>query len=234
MNAVIFDLDDTLYRERRWLVSGFGAVARHLEVAHRADRRQVLRCLVASLRAGHRHDAFQRLCQRFGLSEALIPGFVKLVRTHRPALTLCRSTRSVLARLRSDWRIGVLTNGMPAVQERKAAALGVRELVDTLVYASNHGGKPEPEPFLEVARRIRVEPARCVFVGDDPWCDVFGARQVGMRTVRIRRPGKGPSDGAGEADAVIDDLVEVAEVARRLLATGSERHDDNDDLRACG
>ena len=40
MNAIIFDLDDTLYRERRWLLSGFAAVARHLEVAYRLDRRQ--------------------------------------------------------------------------------------------------------------------------------------------------------------------------------------------------
>lgn len=234
MNAIIFDLDDTLYRERRWLLSGFTAVARHLEVAHRVDRQEAFRCLVASVRAGRRHEAFQRLCRRFGLPARLIPGLVSLVRSHRPALALRRSTRSALAQLRSDWRLGVLTNGLPAVQARKTAALDLRELVDAVVYAGDYGaGKPEPQPFLEVATRVGVDPARCVFVGDDPWCDIHGARQVGMHTVRIRRPGKGPRDQrVREADAVIEHLGELAEVAGRLIR--SERHDVHDDLRACG
>ena len=238
MNAIIFDLDDTLYRERRWLLSGFAAVARHLEVAYRLDRRQSFRALLRAVRSGRRHEAFQQLCGQFDLPVELIPGLVRLVRSHKPKLTLRQDTRRVLARLRMGWRLGVLTNGPPAVQARKTDALELRRLVDAVVYAADYGtGKPEPRPFLEVAARVGAKPSRCVFVGDDPWCDIHGARQVGMRTVRLRRPGQGTrGDEIPEADAVIDTLAEVAEVASGLLSRtdSSEIDDVNDHLRACG
>ena len=223
MSAVIFDLDDTLYRRRRWLLSGFAAVSRHLEVARRLDRREVFRLLVRALRAGHAPQAFQRLCVRFDLSSDLIPGLVQLVRRHAPRLRLSRSTERVLTQLRCRRRLGVLTNGLPTVQVKKTTALGLSRFVDSVVYATDYGGgKPDPLPFLEVATRIGVEPARCVFVGDDPWCDVHGARGVGMRTVRIRRATMAEASRAvDEADVVIDDLGELVQVVPRLLASHS-------------
>ena len=229
MNAIIFDLDDTLYRERRWVLSGFSALAQHLEQRQRLDRRVVFRLLVGAVRAGRRHDALQRLCRHFDLSLELIPDFVKIVRAHTPRLRLGAETRNVLTQLRPTWRLAVLTNGLPAVQERKVDALDLRPMVDVVVYANNYGnGKPEPRPFLEAAAHLGADPSRCVFVGDDPWCDVHGARRVGMRTVRLIRHPRGENRRTGpEADVVIEHLAEVADVAALLM--NEERHhaDDN-------
>lgn len=234
MRAIIFDLDDTLYRERRWVVSGFAAVARHLAVAKRLDRREVFRVLVGAVRAGRRHVALQQMCQRFDLPVELVPGLVALIRSHRPRLSLSQVTARVLGELRQTWRLGVLTNGPPAVQARKAQALGIQGRVDAVVYAGHYGiGKPDPRPFLAVAAQIGADPARCVFVGDDLRCDIQGARNVGMRTVRVRHPGP-PAAGAElpEADAVVDHLVDVPPAATQVMS--GESGDANDDLRACG
>ncbi len=234
MNAIIFDLDETLYRRRRWMLSGFSAVSRHLEVAQRLERGEGFRFLVGAMRAGRGQEAFQLLCDRFGLPRELIPGFVRLMRSHKPRLNLCASTRRVLADLRSSWRLGILTNGPPSIQARKIDALGLPRLVDSVVYAEDHGtGKPEPRPFFEIATRVGVTPSRCVFVGDDLWRDVHGARQVGMRTVRIRRgPAPSTRGGVTEADAVVGHLREVGHVASGLIR--NERQDVDNDLRACG
>jgi putative hydrolase of the HAD superfamily len=43
--------------------------------------------------------------------------------------------------------------------------------------------KPDPEVFLEAARRAEVEPGRCVYVGDNPKRDVIGARRAGFGMV---------------------------------------------------
>jgi hypothetical protein len=40
--------------------------------------------------------------------------------------------------LRPTWRLGVLTNGVPAIQARKVAALGLGAVVE-VVFASAHG-----------------------------------------------------------------------------------------------
>ena len=49
--------------------------------------------------------------------------------------------------------------------------------------------KPEPEIFLESARRFGVDPEDCLFVGDNIEADIRGAARVGMRPALIDRPG---------------------------------------------
>ena len=42
--------------------------------------------------------------------------------------------------------------------------------------------KPHPEPLFEAARRLQVDPARCVYVGDDER-DIIAGNAAGMGTV---------------------------------------------------
>lgn len=42
--------------------------------------------------------------------------------------------------------------------------------------------KPHPEPLFEAARRLGVDPRRCVYVGDDER-DIVAGKAAGMRTV---------------------------------------------------
>lgn len=233
MNGIIFDLDDTLHRERRWALSGFAAVASYLEDRRAVDRSEMFRLLVGAMRTGHRHEALQQLCEQTGLPADLIPELVSVIRTHRPRLRLDQTTVDVLARLRQTWRLGVLTNGRPVVQERKVMALGLETMVDAIVYADHYGGKPRPRAFLTVVDRLSVSPQRCVFVGDDPWCDISGARRVGMRTIRIERGRRISSAHAPpEADAVISSIGETEGAVARIM--WGEPDNVIDDLRACG
>jgi HAD superfamily hydrolase (TIGR01509 family) len=41
-------------------------------------------------------------------------------------------------------------------------------------------GKPEPHLFAEAARRLAIEPARLVMVGDQLETDIAGARAAGI------------------------------------------------------
>jgi len=45
--------------------------------------------------------------------------------------------------------------------------------------------KPGPEIYWEAARRVGVDPARCVYVGDNPIRDVVGTRKAGFGMVII-------------------------------------------------
>lgn len=55
--------------------------------------------------------------------------------------------------------------------------------------------KPEPQIFIEAARRFGVAPEQCFFVGDNIDADVRGAANVGMRPALIDRPGEfSPAD----------------------------------------
>lgn len=47
--------------------------------------------------------------------------------------------------------------------------------------------KPHPGMFLEAARRLGADPKDCLYVGDLPLADVWGAQQVGMKAVLLER-----------------------------------------------
>lgn len=67
---------------------------------------------------------------------------------------------------------GPLTKQIPLFRSAGAIIGG-----DTTPHA-----KPHPEPLLEAARRLKVQPRECIYVGDDER-DVIAGRAAGMGTV---------------------------------------------------
>jgi putative hydrolase of the HAD superfamily len=226
--AVIFDLDDTLYAERRFALSGFRHVATVVAASRSVSPAFAFSVLVECFRRGQRATAFQTLCDALGSSAESVPALVDVFRSHVPSLTLPRSSARTLEEIRRTWRVAIVTNGAPDVQRSKVAALKLENLVDAVIFACEHGsgaGKPEPAPFLAAAERLKVTPDRCVFVGDDPTRDVAGARAVGMRTIRIAR---GPHRRSAppsneEADVVTTAIAEVPRLVHALLTENSSK-----------
>ena len=225
--AVVFDLDDTLYPYRRFLRSGFAAVSAHLERAHGVNAEWAFRWLLRASRGEDRGRELQACLAVLQLSPRLLPVLLQLLRDHAPTMQLPRASAQTLAVLRQDgWRLGVLTNGSPVIQARKVAALGVAARVDAVVYATEYGsgaGKPEPEPFAEVARRLKVDPSRVVFVGNDEHCDVAGAAAAGMHPIHCVAWVPAVSDGTPSVP-VVDRLTSVPTMARVVLEEPSGRH----------
>lgn len=96
---------------------------------------------------------------------------------------------------------------------------GVGAMAAMLSYAASVSpvfcGKPEPLFFHELCRRLRVEPARCVLIGDNLESDIAGAKAVGMKTVltltgiTTRQDAQRLSPDR-QPDAVISDLRELS------------------------
>jgi putative hydrolase of the HAD superfamily len=218
--ALLLDLDDTLYSERRFALSGFAAVARSVEERHGFAACQAFRILRDALANGRRAEAFQALAQAVGSDQAQVDGFREVYRRHRPRLRLSQISRNAIARARESWRVAVLTNGLPAVQRSKVDALGLTGLVDEVFYAHEIGtGKPDPAVFLAACRALRVSPGRSVMAGDDPWCDVDGARRAGLRAIRVRQGWHRAveSGETGPADLTVRTIAEVPAAAARLI-----------------
>ena len=85
--------------------------------------------------------------------------------------------------------------------------LGIRDLFGALVSSEEvAAGKPDPDVFLEAARRLDVAPADCLVIEDAP-AGVVAARRAGMRVVGLQTTHTGI-----EADWVVASPAELAEV----------------------
>jgi putative hydrolase of the HAD superfamily len=119
----------------------------------------------------------------------------------------------LLSRLRDRGiGIGVLSNTMwpRSWHEDVFRRDGVLDLIDGAVYSSEiDWNKPHPLAFQAAMAAIGVtNPAHCVFVGDRPYDDVFGAKSAGMRAVLIPNSDVPQYDGA-VPDAVISSLADL-------------------------
>lgn len=90
-------------------------------------------------------------------------------------------------RFRKSHPMGVGSGSNFAVVERILAQIGLGDFFDTIVAAEDTPRhKPEPDVFLEVARRIGVKPDRCC-VFEDADLGIEAARRGGMGWFDIRQ-----------------------------------------------
>jgi putative hydrolase of the HAD superfamily len=94
---------------------------------------------------------------------------------------------------------------------------GLTDYFRTVVLSSKTGlRKPGPEIYLEAARRVGVDPARSVYVGDNPSRDILGARLAGFGMVIIlMEPAtleKEPPTGENKPDKVIQEFSELLDL----------------------
>jgi putative hydrolase of the HAD superfamily len=94
---------------------------------------------------------------------------------------------------------------------------GLTEYFKTVVLSSKVGiRKPNPEIYWEAARRVGVEPAKCVYVGDNPVRDVEGTRAAGYgMMILILEPetlAKEPPTGEVKPDYTIREIKDLLDI----------------------
>src|SRR3954465_12267606 len=138
--AVIFDLDDTLYREHDYVRSGFAAVARRLAAEPAAPpEHELYDALVREWQRNGRGSVFDAVVADAGLAVD-VGELVAVYRKHEPQLVLYPDAGGALPRLEaSDRLVAVLTDGMASVQRRKLRALGLDRRIPCVVVSDDFG-----------------------------------------------------------------------------------------------
>lgn len=190
--AVIFDLDDTLYPEHDYVLSGFRAVSTWAETHLGIPATQSFEELKALLNAGVRGNTFDRWLASHQIPvNGAAQEMVRIYRNHAPTLTPFPEVPDLLSSLKSTYRLGLLSDGYLEVQQRKLYALRLTPYFDAVVFSDAWGReawKPSVRPFAEILARLRTDAGASIYVGDNPTKDFLGARQIGMFTIWIKRP----------------------------------------------
>lgn len=191
LDGLVLDIDDTLYLERSYVVSGFRAVGAWL-----AEARGVNRLAETALRLfeeGVRGNIFNRALIELGVDPAadLVADLVNQYRCHEPDIELLPDAQALLdVSLLRGLPIAVITDGPAESQRAKVAALGIASVCDPVIVTSDHDGvrpKPDPSAFALIQERWGITPASLAYVGDNPLKDFIAPHQLGWRTVRVRR-----------------------------------------------
>ena len=192
--AVLFDMDGTLVDsrelvERMWLRWADEHRLPHdaiLAVAHGRRTLETMQLVAPEIATPEEAERLDALEAREEGGETAVPGAHALLRALPPA------------------RWAVVTSAARDIAVRRIAAVGL-PVPEVLVGAEDvAAGKPDPEGYLQAARRLGIDPRRTVVI-EDTESGVTAARAAGAAVIGLRTT----YPALEGCDVVVDDLRAV-------------------------
>jgi HAD superfamily hydrolase (TIGR01509 family) len=152
--------------------------------------------------------------ERIGLPEPpeeinreVVERLMAIYREHLPAIT---GAREAVERLAARWPLGLASSSNRELIDLALELLGVKDLFAATVSSEEVArGKPAPDVYLEVARRLGVDPIRAAAV-EDSHNGILAAKAAGMRVLAIPNRHFPPGEEAlAQADVVLDSPAEL-------------------------
>jgi len=229
LEAVLFDLDDTLHDDTLAYKSAAGRVARdvaqrcgidpaQLQAAYIAQAEEFWTGLtddqLATKLAGVRVRLWSAALAEVGILDSPLARRCAddYNRYRGEYLQLFPGAMELLQSLRgAGLKLGLLTNGFAETHREKIALLHLSDAFDEIFIADEVGMlKPDPLLFAHACAGLGVAPERTAMVGDRYERDVRGAHAAGLVTIWMNVHGGTLPPGAPSPDATVADLAGVA------------------------
>lgn len=190
INAVIFDLDNTLIN-RKLAFKQFSnrLIENYIIYLDSSEKNEIAQYIIEADNDGYRSkkELYQELLNNLKwkkettLQELLEYWFSEFFK----CTVLMDGAMEVIQFLRSQGlKLGLITNGSVHSQNSKIDYAGIRGFFDTIVVSDEvQVKKPDKRIFEITLERLGVKPETSFYIGDHPLNDIKGAREAGLRTV---------------------------------------------------
>ncbi|SDB21288.1 sugar transferase [Eubacterium oxidoreducens] len=183
IEAVVFDLDDTLYSQKEYMRSALREVAEHLPQVRNCYNR-----MCAALEKGEMPIEAVLKKEKIN-SEELLRECLDIFIEHYPKIELYPGVVECFRELRKKkMYLAVVTDGKPVMQNNKIDALGLDKYVDEILITdelAGHGNvhefrKPNDIAYLIMRKRLGIALRNMAYVGEDPKLDFEAPQKLGM------------------------------------------------------
>ena len=215
--TIVFDLDDTLYQEGDYVVSGLNHVSDLIQNLFGVDFKEKF----LSWKNSGEVDIFGRACSELALPVEAKESFLWAYRLHYPNISLSVNAANLFGFLEQNgFQAAILTDGRSVTQRNKIRALGLSKLP---VYISEdfRSEKPSMSRFCLIEQDFLSE--KYFYIGDNPKKDFLAPNRLGWVTVCVRERGNNvhsqSMDGLSEEHKPkywVDDLVEFENLVRQV------------------
>ena len=227
VQAIIFDLDDTLWDVGPVILRAEHVMLRFLAERyprvlerHTLESMRDLRARMAIEHPAMRHDftwlrtqALLAHAREAGYPESMAYEAFDVFYRARNEVALYDDVLPAFEWLAGRYRLFAISNG-----NADLAAIGLAHYFERSLAARDAGVlKPDPRIFAMLLDAARVAAAATLHVGDDPEADVEGARRAGIRPVWLNRDG---SAWPGRLPAPEHTIGSLEELVRLLAASG--------------
>ncbi|WP_336866200.1 HAD family hydrolase [Peribacillus frigoritolerans] len=194
IRAVVFDLDDTLISEKKYIKSGYQYISKILSARYDKDAQELYQLLFKLFNESP-HNVFNRILDKMGISYTKndILEMVEEYRDHLPDIEFFDDVLPCLKELKKkNIKIGVITDGYATAQRQKLKVIKATNFFDEIIVTDELGReywKPHPKAFEMMKEKLNVEFNEMIYVGDNPEKDFYISSIYPTETIRIYRDG---------------------------------------------
>ncbi len=132
----------------------------------------------------------------------------------RKRLVAFPQTQDILAQLKPRYRLAVVSDAQSAYGLPELRAAGLADFFGPVIISGDYGyRKPDARLFQTALTKLQVRPDQAIFVGNDRFRDILGARQVGMKTILFCPQGNAGGSPETEPDYL---LYQYADLPRAI------------------
>ncbi|ETX09529.1 HAD family hydrolase [Marinomonas ushuaiensis DSM 15871] len=232
---VTFDLDNTLwdvtpvivraeYAMESWFEERFPGFAQHYSVSAQDELKRIVLARLPDIAfnlTALRLEVYKLALKKFGLpseegdliAESALAHFCEW----RQKVDLFPHVVDVLEELSQDYSLAVITNGNADVFH---PYVGLGQYFDFAIRADQLGvAKPDAGVFSAAAKTAKMDVSQIIHIGDHPVDDVFGASNVGAKSIWFNRHGarRWDDEWGTCSSAEVHSLLELPTAIRSLM-----------------
>ncbi len=180
-SVIVFDLDDTLYSEFDYKVSGIRAVCAQIAELYPQHNAEALLALLDM----HKSDWLDRLCRHCGFNDAEKASLLWHYRLHRPAIRPYMPSESLSALIQRFAASALISDGRSLTQRQKLHALGLSGCFDHILISEAFASeKPQPKRFDFI--RSCYPDKQWLYIGDNIKKDFVTPNNQGWLTIGLK------------------------------------------------
>lgn len=183
-SVVVFDLDDTLYKEVDYLKSAFREIAQVLE---KGTGQKLYERMMSLYRANK--EVFGTIIEEYQVETKTKSDLIEMYRNHEPDIYLEDHIADKLKEIkRNGMATGLITDGRSHTQRNKLKSLGLQNYFDEVLISEEFGSeKPDPGTFEYIQDKLEGE--GYIYIGDNIQKDFIAPNNLGWDTACLLEDG---------------------------------------------
>jgi putative hydrolase of the HAD superfamily len=181
---IVLDLDDTIYKEKNFVKSGFAVIIKKYADHHYAE---LLEMMMNSWINGE--NAINSLFESLNISNIPIQEPLNLYQNHFPEINLPSESQSFFqTAISRGYGLGLITDGRTLTQKNKLVALGIDNLFGKVVISEEFGSEKPTIQNYKIFEESFPDNNFC-YIGDNTKKDFIAPAKLGWKMYCIRDDG---------------------------------------------
>lgn len=132
-------------------------------------------------------------------------------------LDLYADVKETLKKLRKKYQLAAVSDGQAVWGKAELNAVGLSEYFSPFLISSDYGyRKPDRRLFKKALKKMDMAPEEVIFIGNDLYRDVYGANELGIKTVFFKSNQGDHSYSAACPDRTITRFEELTQAVKSL------------------